>query len=162
MNYKYATHQIAEIISSEKCLSRDDGLQIKRSGEGKKQANFDTQVDLIDGGYHDMHFLGKAPRLDRVDLYDSAFLLGGHRVRGIGYNEIARNNLRMKKRIPKGWHQNICDPNLPTTDPKQNIHQPLERFTPSDFKDFINQSAAIWKIDLGWQWEGDLQWQPQT
>lgn len=50
----------------------------------------------------------------------------------------------------------ICDPNLPTNDPAQNIHQPLPDFSVTEFRDFINQTAALWKIDLGWQWESEV------
>ena len=125
-------------------------------GGTDKGRKFDTRPELIDGPYTDMRYLGKAPVIDDIKSYDASFLLAGHRVRGIGYEEIGRQNFRFKNRIPKGWHLNVCDPNLHTNDPKQNIHQPLSEFTTTDFKDFINQTAKKWEIDLGWEWEGDL------
>ncbi|WPJ95233.1 hypothetical protein SH580_17565 [Coraliomargarita algicola] len=39
---------------------------------------------------------------------------------------------------------------------KYRAHQPLPEFSPTDFRDFINQTAEMWKIDLGWKWETDL------
>jgi hypothetical protein len=74
----------------------------------------------------------------------------------VGFEAIGRSNFRFKKRIPKGWHLNVCDPNLPTNDPKRNIHQPLPDFVTTDFRDFIHQTAKMWTIDLGWEWEGGL------
>jgi len=156
MTYQYKTHQIQDILSKEKCLTSDDTLELEQSGKSGKGRTFDTRPELIDGGYHHMRYLGKAPVLDDPTTYDTSFLLANHRVRGIGYNEIERQNFRFKKSIPRGWHLNVCDPNLPTNDDKQNIHQPLENFNPTDFHDFINQTSKIWKIDLGWEWEGEL------
>lgn len=94
--------------------------------------------------------------LDNPDTYDASFLLANQRVRGVGYAGVARNNFRLKQRIPKGWHLNVCDPNMPTNDPRWNIHRPLPDFQTTDFRDFINQTAKMWNIDLGWEWEGEL------
>jgi hypothetical protein len=104
---------------------------------------------LIDGGFLDMRYLGKAARIDEPATYDAAFLIANHRVRGVGYCAIARNNFRFKKRIPQGWHQNVCDPNLPTHDERQNIHQLLDGFDPKDYRDFINQTTHPRKCRLG-------------
>lgn len=103
-----------------------------------------------------MRYLGKARIVDEPKSYDASFLIANHRVRGVGFAETERKNFRFKRRIPKGWHMNICDPNLPTDDPRQNIHQPLPSFSVSDFHDFIKQTAKLWSIDLGWEWENEL------
>lgn len=156
MKYPYPPHQIVEILGKEKCLPEGETVEIESSKGSAKGRQFDTKPELIDGPFVDMRYLGKAPVVDDTKTYDASFLIAGHRVRGVGFAEIARNNLRFKKRIPKGWHLNICDPNLPTNDPKQNIHEPLPNFSVSEFKDFIQKTAKLWKIDLGWQWEADL------
>jgi hypothetical protein len=103
-----------------------------------------------------MRYIGRAPRLDQPATYEANFLLANQRVRGVGYNPVARENLRYKQRIPMGWHQNVCDPNLPTNDPRKNVHHPLIDFAPTDFQDFVSRTAEMWNIDLGWDWEGGL------
>ena len=77
-------------------------------------------------------------------------------MRGVGYEAIGRRCFRFKRSVPKGWHLSVCDPNLPTNDPKQNVHHPLQELKTTDFRDFINQTAKLWNIDLGWEWEGGL------
>lgn len=156
MSYPYQAHQIQEILLQPKCLPEGSGIEVETSGKENRSGKFETRPMLIDGGYHDMRFLGKAPRLKDVKTYDASFLLANHRVRGIGYCEIVKRNFRFKKSIPKGWHLNVCDPNLPTNDPAQNIHHPLEDFSPKDFKEFTSEAAKMWNIDLGWEWEGGL------
>jgi hypothetical protein len=156
MNYPYKLHQIEEILRMEKCLPPGDTLELEKMRNDGMGRHFDSRPQLVDGPFVDMRYLGKAPELDNPDTYDASFLLANQRVRGVGYNPIDRRNFRFKRRIPKGWHLNVCDPNLPTNDPEQNIHDPLEDFSTTDFRDFINQTAKIWKIDLGWEWEGEL------
>lgn len=155
MNYPYATHQIQEIVDKPKCLPPGDTLELERSGSGTGRA-FETRPQLVDGPFVPLRYLGKAPVLDDPTSYDASFLIANQRVRGIGYNELGRRNFRFKERIHKGWHLNVCDPNLPSNDPKQNIHHALPGFTVTDFRDFIGQTAARWIIDLGWEWETEL------
>ncbi len=63
-------------------------------------------------------------------VYDASLLLDSERVRGVGYCPVARQNFRAKLTIPAGWHQNICDPNVPTDHPEWNRHEPLPGFQP--------------------------------
>lgn len=156
MSYPHPSHQIEEIVALPKCLPPDATLELERCGKERKSVKFETRPHLIDGGFIDMRYLGNAPRLDQPETYEAAFLLANQRVRGVGYNPIPRENLRYKRRIPKGWHQNVCDPNLPTHDDRQNVHHPLPDFAPTDFKDFVSRTAEMWNIDLGWEWEGGL------
>lgn len=118
------------------------------SARGERSAGFDVNLDLLDGPFVDLRYLGKAAELDQPPTYESALILGGHRVRGIGHNFVGRNNLRAKQRIPAGWHQNRVDPNLPTAHVEYNRHEPLPNFAPTDFGDFIGKCAALWAIDL--------------
>lgn len=155
MNYPYATHQIQDILDKPKCLPRGDTVELERSGSGAGRA-FETRPQLVDGPFVHLRYIGKAPLLDDPTSYDASFLIANQRVRGIGYNEVGRGNFRFKERITKGWHLNVCDPNLATNDPRQNLHHPLPTFSVTDFHDFISQTAATWKIDLGWEWEAEL------
>jgi hypothetical protein len=156
MNYPYKLHQIEEILRMEKCLPPGDTLELEKMRNDGMGRHFESRPQLVDGPFVDMRYVGKAPELDNPETYDANFLLANQRVRGVGYDPIGRQNFRFKRRITKGWHLNVCDPNLPTTDLKQNIHHPLADFSTTDFRDFINQTAKMWKIDLGWKWEGEL------
>jgi hypothetical protein len=155
MNYPYKPHQIQEILELPKCLPPGDTLELQRSGKGGGR-EFETRPQLIDGPFVDLRYVGNASLLDDPTSYESNFLIANQRVRGVGYNEIGRGNFRFKQRIPKGWHLNVCDPNRPTNDPERNVHQPLPDFAVTDFRDFISQTAGMWKIDLGWEWEAEL------
>lgn len=156
MSYPYQPHQIEEILQKDKCLPAGDTLELEKMSKGGIGRHFESRPQLVDGPFVPMRYLGKAPELDNPETYDASFLLANQRVRGVGYHPIGRQNFRFKKRIPKGWHLNVCDPNLPTNDPKQNVHHPLPDFSTTDFRDFIHQTAKMWKIDLGWEWEGEL------
>lgn len=151
MKFRYPRHRIQEIIQAEKCLIEGDALKLEPRAE--KGASFDVSLDLIDGPFCDLRFLGRAGRKDVPESYDASFLLEQQRVRGIGFNPVARQNFRARLRIPAGWHQNVCDPNVPTDHPDWNRHEPLPNFAPADLQDFIRKTAEIWKIDLGWEAE---------
>lgn len=149
MNYRYSRHRIAEIVNAPKCLSEGQELTVENSGT--HSARFDTTLELVDGPFADLRFLGRAGRRDDPETYDSTLLLDQQRVRGIGYCAVARQNFRAKWRIPAGWHQNICDPNVPTDNPEWNRHEPLPSFAPTDFVDFTRKTAELWNVDLGWE-----------
>jgi hypothetical protein len=156
MIYPYKPHQIDEILQKEKCLPPGDTLELEKMSRGGIGRHFETRPQLVDGPFVDMRYLGKAPEVDNPASYDASFLLANQRVRGVGYEAISRHRFRFKERVPKGWHLNVLDPNLATNDPRQNVHHPLPEFKPTDFRDFINQTAKMWNIDLGWEWEGGL------
>lgn len=156
MNYPYKLHQIEEILEMEKCLPPGDNLELEKMSKGEVGRHFETRPQLIDGPFVDIRYLGKAPVLGDQTTFDASFLLANRRVRGVGYQAIGKQNFRFKTSIPKGWHLNVCDPNLPTNDPKQNVHHPLPDFTVSHFHDFVTRTADLWKIDLGWEWEDEL------
>lgn len=156
MSYPYKTYQIEELLKSAKCLPPGDTLELEKMSKGNVGRHFETRPQLLDGPFVDMLYLGKAPVLDDPASYDASFLLANQRVRGVGYDGIGRRKFRFKERIPKGWHLNVCDPNLPTNDPKQNVHHPLPDFTTTEFRDFINRISKLWNIDLGWEGEGEL------
>lgn len=149
MPYRFPKHQIDEIVAKEKSLT--DGQTVEPERIGEHGARFHTFLDLVDRGFIDLRFLGKAARLDSPTTYDASLLLDSQRVRGVGFSAVERQNFRAKLRIPAGWHQNICDPNLPTDHPEFNRHEPLPGFLPTDFSDFTGKVATLWNIDLGWE-----------
>jgi hypothetical protein len=153
MSYRYAAHRIAEILRLQKVLPPGDELELEKTNSSANGREFETRPELLDGPFVDMRYLGKAPLLDEPTSYDASFLIANRRVRGVGYADVERQNFRFKKRIPKGWHLNVCDPNLPTHNPEHNVHHPLSDFAATDFHDFIRQTAKMWQVDLGWDAE---------
>ena len=156
MSYPYKPHQILDFLGQPKRLPEDFSVDARRSGKIGKVLIAEGRPRLIDGSFIDMRYIVKAPIPNDVTSYDASFLIADRRVRGVGYDPIGRPNFRFKRRIPKGWHQNVCDPNLPTNDPGQNIHKQLPDFEGNDFRDFIVWTTELWKIELGGEWEGGL------
>lgn len=146
MNYPYPRHRIHELVCAPKVVRENERLVVERRGE--HGAVFGVNLDLVDGPFVDLRYLGKAADQTEPTSFDASLILGAHRVRGVGFNHVGRNNLRAKLRIPAGWHQNFCDPNVPTVHPEANRHEALTAFAPTDFVDFIGQCARLWAIDL--------------
>lgn len=146
MTYSYPRHRIQELVQAPKVVRENERLATERKGEDG--ASFGVNLDLLDGPFVDLRYLGKAANHTQPPTYEASMILGGHRVRGVGHNHVGRNNLRAKRRIAAGWHQNLCDPNLPTTHAEYNRHEPMAEFAPTDFGDFVGKCARLWKIDL--------------
>lgn len=146
MPYPYTRQQIHDFVQAPKVVRENTKLEVSKRGE--KGAGFEVNLDLEDGPFVDLRYLGKATEVEQPPTYESSLILGGHRVRGIGHNFVGRNKLRAKQRILAGWHQNRVDPNLPTTHDDYNRHEPLPMFAPTDFGDFITKCAELWTIDL--------------
>lgn len=156
MKYPYPAPRIEELVRHEKHLPEGDLLVVMPASKGKGIHSFETRPQLVEGPFLDMRYLGKAPVPADTKTYDATFLLANQRVRGVGYAEVGRHRFRFKERIQVGWHLNLCDPNVPTTDPRRKVHQPLNDFSVSDFHEFIRKTAALWRIRLGEEWEGGL------
>jgi hypothetical protein len=146
MTYPYPRHRIHELVQAPKIVRENERLEIESKGE--HGAAFGVNLDLLDGPYVELRYLGKAANHTLPATYEANLILGAFRVRGVGHNFVGRNNLRAKKRIPAGWHQNLCDPNLPTTHAEYNRHEPMPGFAPTDFGNFVGQCARLWAIDL--------------
>ena len=146
MNFRHSAQRIHEIVQSPKTLGEGQAFAVKPTGE--QSARFDADVALLDGPFLDIRYTGRAGRIKIPESYDASLLIEQQRVRGVGYCPVEHQNFRAKLRIPKGWHQNICDPNVPTTHPATNRHEPLPNFAPTDFSNFINLTSGLWNIDL--------------
>ena len=148
MNFRYTATRIHEIVKADKALV--DGYDVSARKKGSQGLGFEAYVELLDGPFMDIAFRGKAGVSNDPTTYDSNLFLDQQRVRGVGYCPVGRQNFRAKQRIPKGWHQNILDPNQRTNAPGFNRHEALPDFKPVDFEDFTRKSAELWSIDLAW------------
>lgn len=93
-----------------KCVSEGASVEIKRSGDEGSQ--YDVNLDLADGADCDLRYLGRGGLVRKPETYDATLRLDQQRVRRVGFNPVGRQNFRAKRRIPAGWHQNVCDPNV--------------------------------------------------
>lgn len=75
------------------------------------------------------------------------WILADQRVRGIGY-PATRQARFYKERIPKGWHENVIDPNLPRRDDDRNRHEALADIEPADLGAFLRKVCKRWNIEL--------------
>jgi hypothetical protein len=75
----------------------------------------DLNVDMKDGALISLRLSVNAGRFDEPETYRAALILEEQRVRGVDYSYLEHKRF-YKTVIPKGWHQNIIDPNLPTRD----------------------------------------------
>jgi hypothetical protein len=143
MSFQYSSRQILEIVKAVKCVRENQPLDFKGSGErGKK---LDVNLDLMDGPLVNLRLSITAGRFDDPATYRAALILEDQRIRGVDYSYIEHRRF-YKTVIPKGWHQNVIDPNRPTRDANQ--HLPLHHFIPTDLKDFLKRVGTLWHIEL--------------
>jgi hypothetical protein len=148
MKHPYPANTVRQIIQAQKCVREGEVLEVKKRGE--HGAGFNVNLDLADGPFTDIRYLGHTHDVTDIKGSEASLILAAQRVRGVGHNAIGRRRF-YKDRIPAGWHQNVIDPQLATGADDYNRHEPLPDFMPTDFKDFIRKTATIWNIDLEWE-----------
>lgn len=145
MSFRYKKDQIAEIVRAAKVVREGQSPVFRDYGE--KSKSLDLDLDVKDGALLDLRLHISAGRFDDPATYEAALILADQRVRGIGYSATRRMRF-YKERIPKGWHENLIDPNLPTRDDHYNRHEPLTGFEPTDLGDFLRKVCQRWNIEL--------------
>jgi hypothetical protein len=142
--FRFPSHRLRELVESKKCLRE---TEIKWKAEGKGGRSIKLPLDLVDGPFVDFVLSVAAGDLKDPTTYRAALILAGERVRGVDFNETARSRF-YRPYIVRGWHQNVIDPNLPSSDRNQNRHIPLEDFDAIDLDDFFRKLCQLWHIDL--------------
>lgn len=143
-SFGYRSFEISDFLKRAKKSAEGDPKP-KVYGSG---LSLEVRVYLADSAvFVPMQAIFKAGRKDVPASYRAAFLLANERVRGVDCSEVeVKRHYRIH--IPKGWHQNLLDPNLDSSDPNQNRHEVLE-WTVTDFDVFTRQVCKLWNIDLG-------------
>ena len=90
----------------------------------------------------------RAPIFDAPETFEAALILAHERVRGVGWHATGKKRFYGRQIIPKGWHQNLIDPNLEPNNPDRNRHVPIKDFEPSDLAAFFMAAARVWRINL--------------
>lgn len=151
--FSYTSSQIREIVDASKILRRPDTLEegkpIPFLNYGERSKRIDLLLDLNDGpALVDLRFHIHAPVFDNPETFEAALILSSERVRGIGWHPTGKKRFYGRVVIPRGWHQNVIDPNLEDGHSDRNRHLPLSRFEPTDLATCFAQAARLWHIKL--------------
>lgn len=152
MTFPYLARQIQEIVTAPKVLRRPEllvkGKPLPFTAYGDKGRKLTLDVDFADGTHlFDLRFHVHAAVFDQPDCFEAALLLAHRRVRGIGWHATGKKRF-YRQAIPKGWHQNVIDPNLPPGHADENRHVPIIGFAPADLTAFFLAAAKTWNITL--------------
>jgi hypothetical protein len=145
MGYRYRSHQILQIVNAPKVVREGQPLVFRKYKE--VGTNLEVDLDLKDGALLNLRLSVHAGRFDEPETYRAALVLEDQRIRGVDYAHVEQKRF-YKTVIPKGWHQNIIDPNLPSRDIHSNRHELLPHFEVIDLTDFLRKVAALWEIEL--------------
>lgn len=152
MPFQYTSIQIGEIVRAAKVLRSPDALEggkpLPFASYGTKGKKLDLILDLADGPLVDLRFHIHAAIFDNPETFEAALILSHERIRGVGWHATGKKRHYGKQVIPRGWHQNVIDPNLPLDSPNFNRHLPLPDFVPVDLTALLIATAKLWHIDL--------------
>ncbi len=145
MSWPYSAAVVHDLVMAPKCLA--PGQETVFVAHGEHGQELQVLLELVDGGLFHLRLIVTASRADAPDTYEAALLLNNRRIRGVGFCKIERKKF-FKTHIPKGWHENVMDYLLPTTDARHNRHEPLPDFSATDLQDFLRKSCARWNIQI--------------
>lgn len=145
MRYPYSRAQITGVVDAEKHPRDWEPLEFKTSGEASRQC--DCWLERIDGKLDRIRLVVRAGRLDIPNSYAASLLLEDIRIRGIDYHAVARKRF-YKEVSPKGWHEDIIDPNSILEDRGRHERVALPDFKPLNFADFLKAVCRHWNIVL--------------
>jgi hypothetical protein len=141
--YLHSSQQILAMAKVQKILAEGQSLTWK--SDGGRGLILDANLAAPEAPLASLRLVAKSFDAEKIEGYEAALILDGYRIRGVGYNAIRKTHF-YKTIIPKGWHQNLCDPNKPARE--TNLHASLDNFAPTDLEHFLHLVCEIWNIDL--------------
>jgi hypothetical protein len=147
-HFRFPSDRLQKLFKAQKRLR--EGSELKWKDEGTRGKSLKLLLDMVDGPFVDFILHASAGNLTDPTTYRAALVLEGERVRGVDYNNIERSKF-YRGYIAKGWHENIIDPNLASTDLNRNRHLAIENFAPTDLTDFLRKLCHLWHIDLAFE-----------
>jgi hypothetical protein len=145
MPFRFTSHRLHEIVRAQKIVCA--GQRVEFESEGSKGKKLSLTIELPGGQMMSLRLLVSCYDATQPESYTASLVLEGERIRGVDYSKIRRLR-RYKEHIPKGWHENVIDPNLPTDDDDRNRHVALANFAPTDLKNFLHLVAKKWHIEI--------------
>lgn len=145
MRFPYTKAQIQAAVDASKHPRDWQPPRFEKSGEASRRC--DAQLEREDGKEDRLRLIVRAGVLDKPLTYKSSLLLEDHKVRGIDHHAIERRRF-YREVTPKGWHEDVIDPNLVPGEKGHHDRVPLPDFDPSDLMDFLLKSCRRWSIEL--------------
>jgi hypothetical protein len=146
--FPYSDFQIEEIVQAEKHPRDWEPLVFEKVAKSAHSKELDVQLVRSDGRADRIRFVVRAGWPDMPVSYSSVLLLENIKIRGVDFHEIEMVRFYGKQRVPKGWHQDMIDPNLEQQDSCYHRRLPLDGFAPYDLKDFVVKISKLWNIVL--------------
>ncbi|MBX3178539.1 MAG: hypothetical protein KF886_14350 [Candidatus Hydrogenedentes bacterium] len=145
VRFPYSGEQIRAMVATEKHPRDWETLAFKKSGERSRRC--ESLLVRADGKYDRIRLIVCAGRVDDPHSFKASLLLEDTRVRGIDYHAVARRRY-YKEVIPKGWHEDIEDPNRSPGEKGHHDPVALPDFEPLDLLDFLRKVCKHWNIEL--------------
>lgn len=147
-SFPYSAFQIEEVVKAPKHPRNWDQVEFKRVGDKGGSRHVDVYLEREDGRADRIRLVVNIGSVAIPTSYKAALLLESVRIRGVDHHAVSRTRF-YKEVIPKGWHEDVIDPNFDLSDYK-NFHrrEALPNFEPVDAADFLQKVAALWNIQL--------------
>jgi hypothetical protein len=141
--FRYSSQVLYEFVQERKRIPPQRLVFHDVKSEAQENVGKEARIplDCDTGRAVILEWVLKAGRLDDITTYHASLLIDSERIRGIDYSAIEQKR-RFKVRIPKGWHENVLDPNS-----DDDRHEPVDLGTVTDFEDFCKKVAKRWNID---------------
>jgi len=145
IRFPYSKPQIAEAVNAAKHPRDWEPLSFEKSGDHSRRC--DAMLEREDGKSDRLRLIVRAGRLDDPTSYTASLLLEDVRIRGIDHHAIERRRF-FREISPKGWHEDVIDPNRDSTPKGPHPRDPLPDFAPFDLSDFSRRACRRWNIEL--------------
>src|SRR5436309_15214417 len=104
--FRYSSQVLQSFLKERKGL-QGKKLIFRDVGSGKEVR---VPLECETGRVAILEWVIRAGQVDVVTTYHASLLIDYQRIRGVDYFPIERRRF-FKVRIPKGWHENVIDPN---------------------------------------------------
>ncbi len=145
MRFPYTKSQIEAAVAARKYLRDWEPLTFEKSGEESRRG--EALLEREDGKDDRLRLVARAGSLAQPLTYKSSLLLEDQKIRGIDHHAVGRS-YKYRVVIPKGWHEDVIDPNREPDEKGYHERIPLTDFDPSEFIDFVRKVCRKWSIDL--------------
>jgi hypothetical protein len=142
MAFNHTASAILQVVNAPKTIVGKDldfkEVRISKDGHSEsREARVTLEMASFSGN---LEWIVKAGRVEQPATYVAVLILDGERIRGIDYSPIEQRKF-YKITIPKGWHQNVRNPNT-----LENRHEALT-IDVLHLHDFCDKVAKLWHID---------------
>jgi len=147
-SFPYSAFQLEEVVQAQKHPRNWEPVEFSKVGNKGSSRQVNVFLERDDGRADRIRLTINVGSLETPSSYRAALLLEDTRIRGVDYHAVSRTRF-YKEDIPKGWHEDVIDPNFDSSEPrKYHRRLPIPDFEPSDAEDFLRKVAVLWNIQL--------------